>query len=402
MHAERLLSMSTRLSFSIIKLQTKPSIILQRAHTRQLLRTSLLCQNSRLASTRQSQINFRQKRLQHTGIAQLGEGHRHKLHYTPLQSSTSGWAIGGAVIASVIVLGYSLVGTSEPQKEGTVLAETEDMSTKIPPGNVGNLTAEQEQKLREMWAIVFQLFGLTEAPPPTTLAVPQNTVNGADTSSRKRVSSLFSRKSAVVSPSPSDVQTSAAASAVLAGASSADGNDKHNLSKAFIAATSELSPTEIREAFWSMTKHDHPDALLLRFLRARKWDVRAAVIMAVSALHWRLVEAKVDSEIMIQGEQGMRALLTSQSATERKLGKDFIDQLEMGKSFLMGRDKEGRPCCYVRVRMHRAGEQSEESLERFTVWTIETARLMLNPPVSTAVSKSGRLSAMLMNLDHRF
>jgi hypothetical protein len=61
-------------------------------------------------------------------------------------------------------------------------------------------------------------------------------------------------------------------------------------------------------------------------------------------------------------------------------------QLRMGKSFLHGTDKDGRPCCYVRVKLHKQGEQSEKSLERFTVYTIETTRMMLKPPVDTAVS----------------
>ncbi len=42
--------------------------------------------------------------------------------------------------------------------------------------------------------------------------------------------------------------------------------------------------------------------------------------------------------------------------------------------------------CFVRVRLHRQGEQSEESLERYTVFVIESARMVLSPPVDTAVS----------------
>ena len=38
------------------------------------------------------------------------------------------------------------------------------------------------------------------------------------------------------------------------------------------------------------------------------------------------------------------------------------------------------------ARLHKAGEQTDESLERFTVYTIETARMLLRPPIDTAVS----------------
>jgi len=64
---------------------------------------------------------------------------------------------------------------------------------------------------------------------------------------------------------------------------------------------------------------------------------------------------------------------------------DFMTQLRMGKSFLHGWDKAGRPICHVRVKLHKAGEQSEESLERYTVYIMETARLMLSSQVDTAV-----------------
>lgn len=137
-----------------------------------------------------------------------------------------------------------------------------------------------------------------------------------------------------------------------------------------------------------MVKHDHPDALLLRFLRARKWDVHAAEVMAISALHWRITDAKVDSDIMLKGEGGMAEDSVSATGKEMQMGKDFIGQFKLGKSFVKGNDREGRPLCYIRVRKHRAGDYSEESLERYTVHTIETARMMLRTPVDTAVRLS--------------
>lgn len=61
-----------------------------------------------------------------------------------------------------------------------------------------------------------------------------------------------------------------------------------------------------------------------------------------------------------------------------------MKQLRLGKSFLHGIDKEGRPICFVRVRLHRAADQDEASLEKFTIYTMETARLMLRKQVDTA------------------
>jgi len=168
-------------------------------------------------------------------------------------------------------------------------------------------------------------------------------------------------------------------------ANGSTGNDKHGQVAMFKAAMANSSPEELRDAFWQMVKHDHPDALLLRFLRARKWDVNAAQIMAISALHWRLAEGKVDSDVMLRGEETMHEYSNSEDPVKRKMGNDFMEQIRLGKSYIHGVDKMGRPLCYVRTHLHHQGDQSEESLERFTIHTIETARLMLKPPVDTAV-----------------
>jgi hypothetical protein len=55
--------------------------------------------------------------------------------------------------------------------------------------------------------------------------------------------------------------------------------------------------------------------------------------------------------------------------------------------------------CFVRVRLHKQGEQSEESLERYTVFVIESARMILAPPVDTAVSDPRIWRNINANLD---
>ncbi|KAJ8104666.1 hypothetical protein OPT61_g10634 [Boeremia exigua] len=72
----------------------------------------------------------------------------------------------------------------------------------------------------------------------------------------------------------------------------------------------------------------------------------------------------------------------------------------MGKSFLHGLDSAGRPLCVVRARLHKAGEQTEESLERFTVYTIETARLLLRPPIDTATIIFDMTDFSMANMDY--
>ena len=257
------------------------------------------------------------------------------------------------------------------------------MAPSMPPGRPGNLSSDQEAKLKEMWISLLEIFGVTheERANRNSTGSLEPTPDGKKR--KKSRLSIFHKKD------KNDSETN----------SLADGeNDKHGQTQEFKHALASLSPDQLREAFWSMSKHDHPDALLLRFLRARKWDVQAALVMMVSTLHWRMQEQKVDEDIMKNGEGGALRETKSSNSAEKKEGEDFMAQLRMGKSFLHGTDKDGRPCCYVRVRLHKQGEQSERSLERYTVYTIETARMMLRPPVDTAVrsSLSVKLSQIFM------
>ncbi|CAD0082345.1 unnamed protein product [Aureobasidium vineae] len=245
-----------------------------------------------------------------------------------------------------------------------------DMAPTTLPGRPGSLTPDQEEKLRELWLQTLDVFGVISGARPSVDAASVASTSAAADPKKKSKLSMFSRKNKDADHSAENTD---------------DENDKHGQAKEFRQALQNQSPESLRTAFWGMVKHDDPDALLLRFLRARKWDVQAALVMMISTLHWRSQEMHVDDDIVYKGEGG--ALIDAKSAsdaTTKKDAEDFLTQLRMGKSFLHGVDAEGRPVCVVRARLHRAGEQTEKSLERFTVYTIDTARMMLRPPIDTA------------------
>ncbi|EXM12635.1 hypothetical protein V3481_018653 [Fusarium oxysporum f. sp. vasinfectum] len=50
-------------------------------------------------------------------------------------------------------------------------------------------------------------------------------------------------------------------------------DDKYGQTKQFHEALANNNPETIRATMWAMVKHDHPEALVLRFLRARKRGV---------------------------------------------------------------------------------------------------------------------------------
>lgn len=338
--------------------------------------------------------------------------YRSELRTAPTCPKTSGTGLWTVAVVAGLALGGALLvplvkKSPEEKKERRDSAAQFDvtsltdsllvMAPNTPPGRPGTLTADEERKLRELWALTMKVFGVdvaveevngTETPTPS-IAAPSEAGSGDGKKDKKKSRlNVFRRHkddkstdSKTSTPSGTGTSTPSDISSLSISAE----DDKFGQHADFKAAIANTPPEELRRAFWSMVKHDHPDALLLRFLRARKWDVDKALVMMISTMKWRLDEMHVDDDIVKNGE--LKALEDTKSTDSKvkKNAEDFLTQLRMGKSFLHGLDNEGRPMCFVRARLHRAGEQTEESLERFTVYTIETARMLLRPPIDTAV-----------------
>ncbi|KIW89617.1 uncharacterized protein Z519_09773 [Cladophialophora bantiana CBS 173.52] len=267
-----------------------------------------------------------------------------------------------------------------------------------PPGHLGNLTPEQEAKLREFWAVTLKVFGVedpqqaTEPDPPRAQDAASELDVKEKEKSKKRLG-IFKRHKDKESSNGSATPTKDPSQ-------HADSDDKYGQLKEFQQILVTQAPESLRDTFWSMVKADHPDALLLRFLRARKWDVDKALVMLVSTMRWRSQEQHVDDDVVLRGEGGALEDSKSSDPSIKREGEDFLAQLRLGKSFLHGTDKEGRPLCFVRVRLHRGGDQTERALERYTVYVIETARLALRPPVETACIVFDMTHFTMANMDY--
>ncbi|KAH7322967.1 CRAL-TRIO domain-containing protein [Stachybotrys elegans] len=262
------------------------------------------------------------------------------------------------------------------------------MANEVQPGRPGNLTPEQEEKVRQLWQSILQLCGVYEDAVSSSAASATKTGPEPETPKKKRFG-VFRRKGSD-KPSPAESP-----------AKGTDEDDKYGQTKQFQETLANQSPESIRATIWQMVKHDHPDALVLRFLRARKWDIYDALVMFVATMNWRLNDMKVDDDIMKAGEGGAtEAAQNSSDPAVKTLNEDFLEQARMGKSYLHGTDKNGRPICVVRVKLHKQGEQCEESLERYTVFIIETARMVLAPPVDTATIIFDMTGFSMANMDY--
>lgn len=285
------------------------------------------------------------------------------------------------------------------------------MTQPQPTGFIGNLTKEEEQKLKEFWALLFQVLGVkdnpTEADNPTETDSPaldraSTTASTTPSSSDQKQSSKkrfgrFGKKNSndkdgsEVSPvntTTTTITTNGNSSAGnLAGLKLNDSDDKFGQNKEFYDVLANWTSEELRLAFWTQAKHDHPDSLLLRFLRARKWDVSKALAMLISTMSWKVKDFHLDDDIMKKGDSAaLHDDVKADDANAKKNADDFVSLLKRGESVMHGKDKAGRPICYVRVRMHRIGEFSQAALERYTVYIMETSRFLLEKPVETAVS----------------
>lgn len=309
-----------------------------------------------------------------------------------------GLAIGGALLVPIF-RSTSVQDIEESTTSSFNPSNTTDsflvMAPNTPAGRPGTLTPQEEEKLRELWALTMKVFGVhgeesngVETPAAAPAATPA-AAPAAEKEKKKSKLNVFSRHKKDKADKNAEVEstaTSGTSTPDIGRLSLSTDDDKFGQTAEFKAAIANIPPEDLRNAFWSMVKHDHPDALLLRFLRARKWDVEKALVMMISTMQWRMGEMHVDDKIVKNGELGaLEEAAKSTDAKAKKNDEDFLVQLRMGKSYLHGLDNAGRPMCIVRARLHKAGEQTEESLERFTVYTIETARLLLRPPIDTAV-----------------
>lgn len=86
-----------------------------------------------------------------------------------------------------------------------------------------------------------------------------------------------------------------------------------------------------------------------------------------------------------------------------KQGENEILQKEMntGKAFILGKDKQGRPVTYVQVKNHIKGQFSDESTQLLTIFTIETGRKLLESGIETATIILDLEGFSMKNIDYQ-
>ncbi|CAO3588310.1 unnamed protein product [Absidia cylindrospora] len=257
-----------------------------------------------------------------------------------------------------------------------------------PPlqGRVDTLTDDQTMMLKQIWRqllVLFQQKGDSWTPPP--LLADNDTTSQKSSSSIKKKKKKKSKKSS---------------------------HDEHGFeTNLFIGKTSNPAWTSlgVEEAiplipghllhmtFWNMVTGDNPDCVVLRYLRARKWDVDAAYIMLLNTLRWRIY-MRVD-DVSALGESGMVRVLEE---LKPGMGEQFYYNVHSNKTVLGGPDNAGRGICYVNARFHRKEDQDLEVIKLLTVYVMELSRMIVHQPVESACIVFNMEGFTLANMDFEF
>ncbi|KAJ5082624.1 hypothetical protein N7532_011667 [Penicillium argentinense] len=265
------------------------------------------------------------------------------------------------------------------------------MASATETGYVGNLTSTQEVKLRNFWKILMQSWGANISAPTTGSNESAHSNGSAQLRPR-----LFSLSRAPTQPTENE--TAAIPAQFLSSLKELDAGP--NELKSINALLLKLSGDRLRSTYLTVLKQDHPDALLLRFLRAEKWDVPKAWIKFIAALDWRVNEFKVDEEVMLKGEgHNFEKSKLTDNSDEKKDGEGFMLQAYTGKGFFHGKDKYDRPICVVRVRLHDPSTATKKGLNDYIIHCIETVRFLQVPPVETMTIVFDLTSFSLSNWD---
>ncbi|KAK3837841.1 MAG: CRAL-TRIO domain-containing protein [Linnemannia elongata] len=249
-----------------------------------------------------------------------------------------------------------------------------DIMTPPGTGYIDNLTPDQTAVLKEVWSIIFHIADSGEAVVPSDMMreVEKEALSGKGA----QTPTVQAAAKAGWFSGNKSVQAEEAAKA-----------EGHGQGMAKISLEDlGLSVDKLRPILWDNVMGDHPDALVLRFIRARKWNTINALSMMFKAFKWRLDEdipaVKYSSDIQLNDQN-----------------PKFFEQLEMGKFYIKGTDVDGRMVAYLNVRLHHPSDQPPKTLEKLTIYVMECGRVMVEHPVETVCLVFDLTGFSLSNMD---
>lgn len=228
----------------------------------------------------------------------------------------------------------------------------------MPEGYLGNLSEEHQEVLCQMWDAFFSICDKASGQKNEG-ATGFSEDWGVDEDATKKSSGgggILGATKAVKSSGISKEDDAKAA----AQARTEEANMERLLST--------YGPEALRNAFWSLCKRDNPDIIMLRFLRARKWNVDHTTAMMASTLKWRL-DTNLD-HLVENGDLG----------NGKEIPKYIENFDENGKVFTLGTNHRNQPVMYVKFGKHIIWAQPQATTKKFIIAHFELVRLLVEPP----------------------
>ncbi|KAJ1021468.1 hypothetical protein NDA13_005509 [Ustilago tritici] len=244
---------------------------------------------------------------------------------------------------------------------------TNDLGEEIQPAYRGNLSASQQKDVREMWRRLFELFEKNKDVSERVMR------QGGPTKVPKGAAATPKNEKDAGKDIPKDDKAKEEAR-------------KAEEMKEMNEFIDKYGGPILRQTMWEFTKMDHPDTSVLRFLRARKWDIDRALAMLAAACKFRL--EKDVSGIICKGEDGLKDV------------PGFMNQMRRGISYIMGStDKMENPIYFIHVARHFTSAQKHEVLQDYILLAMENARMITTAPYEKAVVIFDMAGFGLKNMD---
>lgn len=237
-----------------------------------------------------------------------------------------------------------------------------------PPSLTGNLTSSQQKDLREMWRRLFELFEKNKDVSERIMSQ-----GGPSRMGKKKDAAPPKNEKDAGKDIPKDDKAKEEAKRA----------EEMKEMNEFIDT---YGGPILRLTMWEFTKMDHPDVSVLRFLRARKWDIDRALAMLAAACKFRLEKDVVG--IIYKGEDGLKDV------------PGFMNQMRRGISYIKGNtDKMENPIYFIHVARHFTSAQKHEVLQDYVLLAMENARQLTTSPYEKAVVVFDMAGFGLKNMD---
>ncbi|WFD44076.1 hypothetical protein MPSI1_002741 [Malassezia psittaci] len=217
------------------------------------------------------------------------------------------------------------------------------MSKRLPvsevqplPGHIGNLNQEQNAKLAEMWGLFFSVIDNPDKAKSGKIAA-----DAGNADDHLHGLSKDDKDKAIKS--------------------------QHEEQESLKALFKTHGVDEFYSQFWFLVGPDAPDMVMLKFLRARKWNVHRAFAMLANCVKWRIESNVID--LLYRGDEGMG-----------QLDDKYLMQLEAEKTYATGATDDLMPLIYINVKRHLAKAQGPETMTRLVILSAESFRTLMTHP----------------------